>query len=97
MIVRDTPAGVEIAIRAQPRASTTEIAGPYGDRAIRIRVQAPPVDGRANQELVAFFATLFDTPKSRVEVLRGAAGRDKVVRVQGVSASLASARLQLSS
>ncbi|MFW6200270.1 MAG: DUF167 domain-containing protein, partial [Gemmatimonadota bacterium] len=44
-IVREVDGGVDIVVRVQPRASTSEVAGPYGDRAVKVRVTAPPVDG----------------------------------------------------
>jgi uncharacterized protein (TIGR00251 family) len=73
-----------IAVRVQPRASRTEIAGAYGD-AVKIRVAAPPVDGAANTELVAFLAKRFGVPKSSVRIVKGDRGRDKLVEVDGVS------------
>lgn len=73
-----------IAVRVQPRASRTELAGAYGD-AVKIRVAAPPVDGAANAELVAFLAKRLGVPKSSVRIVRGEGGRDKLVEVDGVS------------
>jgi uncharacterized protein (TIGR00251 family) len=73
-----------IAVRVQPRASRTEIAGAYGD-AVKIRVAAPPVDGAANVELIAFLAKRLGVPKSSVRIVRGDRGRDKLVEVDGVS------------
>lgn len=95
MIIREVDRGVELAVRAAPRANKTEIAGPYGDRAVKIRLAAPPVDGAANDELVAFLTELFDLPRSAVEIVRGHGGRQKVVRVVGVSAETARERLGL--
>ncbi|HBH36254.1 MAG TPA: YggU family protein [Gammaproteobacteria bacterium] len=68
-------------LRIQPRASRDEFAGPYGDRQYRIRITAPPVDGKANQHLMRFLAKAFGVAKSRVELLSGGSGRDKVVRI----------------
>ena len=76
---------MEVAVRAQPRARANEVAGSYGDRAVKIRLAAPPVDGAANDELVEYLADLFDLPRSRVELVRGHGSRSKVVRVHGVS------------
>ncbi|MDH5272255.1 MAG: DUF167 family protein [Gammaproteobacteria bacterium] len=67
-------------VRVQPRASRTEFAGLFGDR-LRVRLNAPPVDGRANSALLAFIATACDLPVSRVSLDAGRAGRDKRVRL----------------
>lgn len=70
-------------VRVQPRASRTEFAGALGDR-LRVRLQAPPVDGRANAALVEFLADAFEVPRARVTIEHGLSGRDKRVRVRGV-------------
>jgi hypothetical protein len=70
-------------VRVQPRASRTEFAGAFGDR-LRVRLQAPPVDGRANTALVEFLAEAFEVPRARVTIEHGLSGRDKRVRVRGV-------------
>ncbi len=70
-------------IRVQPRAARTEFAGMMGER-LRIRLNAPPVDGRANAALREFLATACGLPKSRVTLEHGLAGRDKSVRLHGV-------------
>lgn len=95
MILRALDDGVEIRIRAQPRASRSEVAGPYGDRAVKLRLAAPPVDGAANAELVRFLADLFGVSRSDVVLVRGHGSRDKVVRVGGTSEEEARARLEL--
>jgi uncharacterized protein (TIGR00251 family) len=70
-------------LRVQPRASRSEFAGAFGDR-LRVRLQAPPVDGRANAALVEFLADAFDVPRAQVEIERGLSGRDKRVRIRDV-------------
>jgi uncharacterized protein (TIGR00251 family) len=70
-------------VRVQPRASRSEIAGLHGER-LRIRLQAPPVDGKANAALVEFVADLFAIPRARVTIEHGLTGRDKRLRLQGV-------------
>lgn len=84
--------GVELTLRIQPRASRTEIVGPLGG-ALKLRLAAPPVDGEANDELIRFLARVLGVPKSAVEIVRGAAGRTKQVRVAGISTAHAKARL----
>jgi uncharacterized protein len=70
-------------VRVQPRASRTELAGLHGDR-LKVRLQAPPVDGRANAALLEFLADLCDLPKSRLTLDAGQTGRDKRVRLHGL-------------
>jgi uncharacterized protein len=82
----------EIAVRLQPRARRTEVAGRRGG-AVVIRVTAPPVDGKANAALCAFVAQRAGVAPSRVQVVRGATGRDKVVRVEGIAPAALSAAL----
>lgn len=67
-------------VRVQPRASRTEFAGLFGDR-LKVRLQAPPVDGRANVALLEFVAAVCHLPKSRVTLEAGQASRDKRVRL----------------
>jgi uncharacterized protein (TIGR00251 family) len=72
-------------VRVQPRASRTEFAGLFGDR-LKVRLQAPPVDGRANAALLEFLAESCRLPKSRVTLEAGQASRDKRVRLHGLDA-----------
>lgn len=95
MIVRQIEGGVEISIRAQPRASRTEVAGPYGDRAVRIRLTEPPRKGAANEELLDFLADLLGVPSRAVELVRGHGSRSKIVRVFGVGPGAARKALGL--
>jgi len=69
-------------LRVQPRASRTEFAGIHGDR-LRVRLNAPPVDGKANAALVEFIAGAFEVARARVHLEQGLASRDKRVRVEG--------------
>jgi hypothetical protein len=79
-------------VRVQPRASRTEVAGPYGD-ALRIRLAAPPVDGAANEALVRFLADRLGVPRASVRLEGGATGRSKVVAIDGVDPATAARRL----
>jgi uncharacterized protein (TIGR00251 family) len=69
-------------LRVQPRASRTEFSGLRGAR-LRVRLNAPPVDGRANAALVEFIADAFGVPRARVTVEQGLTSRDKRVRIDG--------------
>lgn len=72
---------VIIQIRLQPRARCDEIAGPQGDR-LKIRITAPPVDGKANAHLLKFLAQSFQVGKNQVRLLSGATSRDKRVTIE---------------
>jgi uncharacterized protein (TIGR00251 family) len=73
-------------IHLQPRASKTEVVGPHG-AAIKIRVQAPPVDGAANAELIRFLAKTLGIPRAAVRLTGGASGRLKRVEIVGLDPS----------
>ena len=83
--LRETAAGVSFKVRVQPRASRTAITGVLGDEILKIALAAPPIEGRANEALVRFFAELFDVPPSAIEIASGGQSRNKVVRVAGAS------------
>jgi uncharacterized protein len=91
--LRETAAGVSFKVRVQPRASRTAITGVLGDEILKIALAAPPVEGRANESLVRFFAELLDVPPSAIEIVSGGQSRNKVVRVAGVSAEHVRAKL----
>lgn len=63
-------------VYVQPKASKNEFCAVHGD-AIKVRITAPPVDGKANQQLIQFFAKSFKVPKSQVQLLTGEASRQK--------------------
>lgn len=69
----------------QPGAKKTEMAGWHGDR-LRLRIQAPPVDGKANEALVRFVADACDLPRRDVTVERGETDRRKTLRLRGLAA-----------
>ena len=72
---------LKLAIHATPGASRTEAAGAHG-AALRVRLAAPPVDGKANAALIDWAAAAFGVPKKQVELLHGAAGRQKVLGIR---------------
>ena len=90
--IQATKEGVELRVRATPRASRTEIAGLHAD-ALRVRLRAPPVDGKANLALIAFLSQTLGAPRSAISFEAGATGRDKRVRVRGVGLAQASRAL----
>jgi uncharacterized protein (TIGR00251 family) len=82
--VTRTRDGARIKLRVSPGARSTSIAGAYGDDAIKLRVAAPPVEGRANAEAEHYVAELLGVAVSEVSVVGGASGRNKAVLVRGV-------------
>lgn len=80
-------------LRVQPRASHDAILG-WQDGSLRVRVTAPPVEGEANRAVTALVARALGLPASAVSVVRGARGRDKLVRVRGMTAAEVESRLR---
>ena len=84
----------DLAIRLTPRANRDRLIAPdAGGGTLRARVTAPPVDGQANAALIKLVAKALGVPKSRVTLVKGHTARDKLVRVDGLSAADAHARL----
>lgn len=73
--------GSALAIRVTPRASRNEIAAVLNDGTIRIRLTAPPVEGKANKALIKFLAKILNISPSRIEIVAGETGRDKLVSI----------------
>jgi len=86
------PARAVIRVRVQPRASRDELAG-WRDDTLRVRVTAPPLDGRANAALRALIADAAGVPTSAVGIVGGERGRDKLVSVAGLTPAALRARL----
>ena len=84
--------GVLLALHAQPGARRDELAGLHGDR-LRVRTTAPPVDGKANERLVALVAEAFGLPRRDVELVSGATSRRKDVLIRGIDLAEAERRL----
>jgi uncharacterized protein (TIGR00251 family) len=91
--IRDTSAGAAFAVKVQPRARKNSITGAVGD-ALKLALTAPPVDGRANEACIEFFANLLDVPRSSVTIASGETSRNKVIRVAGLSADEVRQRLR---
>ncbi|MES2306222.1 MAG: DUF167 domain-containing protein [Gemmatimonadota bacterium] len=87
-MIAATPTGVRLTVHAQPGAARSEIAGVHGD-AIKVRLAAPPVDGKANEALLRFLAELFGIPLRQVTLVRGMASRTKVIDLVGVTPEMA--------
>jgi uncharacterized protein (TIGR00251 family) len=86
------PGGVRIHLHVQPGASLTEVAGLHGNR-IKLRIQSPPVDGRANEAVVAWIAAKVGVPRRAVRLVRGEKSREKTVEVSGVTVEMVSGKV----
>ena len=77
-----TKTRARVAVKVQPRAKRTELAEKLGD-AYKLRLAAPPVDGKANEECVRFFAERFGVAQSAVRIVSGLTSRMKIVEIEG--------------
>ncbi len=96
-MIRATSNGVTIAVRAQPGAKKTAITGVYGEGAaaqLKIAVQAPPIEGRANEALVHFLAAIFGIPRANVDLVAGDLSRSKVFLLRGVTQERATSLIE---
>jgi uncharacterized protein (TIGR00251 family) len=83
--IRETSDGVVFQVRVQPRASANHIAGTTGDF-LKLRLTAPPVEGKANEACRKFLAELFSVPRAQIEIISGAASRNKTIKITGITA-----------
>ncbi|MCC7300449.1 MAG: YggU family protein [Verrucomicrobia bacterium] len=81
--IRETAKGVVLPVRAVPRASRNEIQGIH-DAALKVRLQAPPVEGKANAALIRFLSDALDIPRSQLSIASGETGRNKAVLITGI-------------
>jgi uncharacterized protein (TIGR00251 family) len=73
--------GVALSVRVIPRANRNEIVEILSDQTVKIRLKAPPVEGKANEELINFLSKILDIPKSNFEIVGGKTGRDKLISI----------------
>ena len=88
----EQPAGIRLTLHVQPGARKSEVAGEHGD-ALKIRLAAPPVEGKANAALLLWLAECLQVPRKAVSLLSGERNRHKIVAVQGLDAATALQRL----
>ncbi len=77
----DGKSGAAITVRVTPRARNNEIVEVLSDLTVKIRLTAPPVEGKANKALIEFLSDVLDMPKSKIEIVAGETGRDKIVSI----------------
>ena len=82
--MHETSDGVTFAVKVHPRARKNAITGELGD-ALKLSLTSPPVEGRANEACIDFFAKLLKVPRSSVTITSGQTSRNKVIRVAGLS------------
>src|SRR5512146_301748 len=91
--LHDGKVGSALAVRITPRASRNKIVEVLPDGTIKIHIAAPPVDGEANEALIAFLSDVLNVAKSRIEIVAGQSGRDKLISVLDMDAETAHKRI----
>ena len=90
--ITESAKGISFIVKVHPRARKNAITGVVGS-ALKLSLTAPPVEGRANQAVIEFFAELFEIPRSSVTIASGETSRNKVVRIAGLTKAAVAARL----
>jgi len=85
LLIHESDGGVSFAVKVHPRARKNAITGELGG-ALKVSLTTPPIDGRANEACIEFFAKLLKVPRSSVTIASGQTSRNKVIRVVGLSA-----------
>lgn len=93
---RETIGGVTFAIKVHPRAKKNAITGELGD-ALKVALTAPPVEGKANEACIDFFAKFLEVPRSSITIAAGQTSCNKVIRVIGLSVTEIVKRLNIRS
>ena len=91
--LHDGKRGSALAVRVTPRSSRNQIVAVMNDGTIKVHIAAPPVDDEANQELVKYMAEVLDIPKSKLEIVAGASGRDKLISILDLDVQTAHERI----
>jgi len=92
LAVNQNKAGVTFAVKVHPRAKKNAITGEIGN-GLKVSLTTPPVEGRANQACIEFFAKILKVPRPSVTIASGHASRNKVILVAGVTAEYVQSRL----
>ncbi len=82
---QDAKQGAAITVKVTPRAKKTEVIGLMEDGTLRIRVAAPPVEGAANDALIAFLAEILSLPKSQIDIVGGQSSERKLISLIGIT------------
>ncbi len=92
--LRSQPGGVFLSVKVQPRASRNDVGGLHGSE-LKVAVTAPPVDSAANQAVVELIAEILGLPRRAVTLVRGQTSRHKILRLDGLTAEEAAAKITL--
>lgn len=92
-VLHDGRLGSALAVRVTPRADRNEIVSVMNDGTIKVHLAADPADDKSNAELLVFLAEVLGVPKSRVEIVAGEAGRDKLVSILDMDVETAHQRI----
>ena len=92
-VLHDGKRGSALALRVTPRSSRNQIAGVLNDGTVKVHLSADPADDKLNAELVAFLAEVLGVPRSRVEIVAGESGRDKLVSILDMDTETAHQRI----
>lgn len=92
-VLHDGKRGSALALRITPRSSRNQIAGVLNDGTVKVHLAADPANDTLNTELIAFLAEVLGVPKSRVEIVAGESGRDKLVSVLDMDTETAHQRI----
>lgn len=85
--------GAALAVRITPRSRKNEIVEILNDGTVKIRLTAPPVEGKANDALIAFLSDVIGVPPSQIDIIAGATGREKLVSILNLDATTVHQRI----
>ncbi len=91
--MHDGQKGSALAVRITPRATRNEIVEVLDDGTIKVRIAAPPADNEANEVLIEYFSEILGVPKSKLDIVAGASGRDKLIAVVDMDVETAHQRI----
>ena len=89
-----TPNGVRVFLYVQPNASKSELVGEY-NRQLKVKIKAPPIDGKANEAIIEFFSEALEVPRKNLEILRGGKSRGKILLIRGLTIQGVNSKLSL--
>lgn len=81
---KKTKKGITIEVKVEPRSSRRQITGIMDDTILKVKLTAPPVDGSANEQLIALIAEVTGVKKSQIQIVRGLSSKRKLVEITGV-------------
>lgn len=91
--LRESAGAVTFQVKVHPRAKKDALTGIHGD-ALKLSLTAPPVEGRANEAVIDFFAQVLRLPRSSITIAAGQTSRNKIVRITGITADALRQRLE---